>query len=72
MIIEEIVRYAVPGTLLSPELANGNSKEESIQSNFDLKYTFEKGMSSILKARGENKKTNKVRTRERYFVNNQI
>ena len=52
-------------------VANGNSKEQSIQSNFDLKYNFNKKVSNIIAARAENQKTNDVRTREKYYVNNQ-
>jgi len=51
--------------------SNGNSKEQSIQSNFDLDYHFTKEISNILKARAENKEQNEVRTKEEYFVNNQ-
>lgn len=51
--------------------ANGNSKEQSVQSNFNLKYNFNKKTANILKARAENTKTNNIRTRETYYVNNQ-
>lgn len=51
--------------------ANGNSKEQSIQSNFDFDYHFTDEISNILKARAENKEQNNVRTKEEYFINNQ-
>lgn len=51
--------------------ANGNSKEQSIQSNFDLQNSLSDKKSNLLKARAQNTKTNKIRTRETYYVNNQ-
>lgn len=51
--------------------SNGNSKEQSIQSNFEFTYNFNEKTSNIFKSRADNKKLNKVRTRERYYVNNQ-
>lgn len=51
--------------------ANGNSKEQSIQSNFDFDYHFSEKISNIFKARAENKEQNDVRTKEEYFINNQ-
>lgn len=50
---------------------NGNSKEQSIQANFGLNYNFSEKVSNVTKSRSDNNKTNRIRTRERYFVNNQ-
>jgi len=56
---------------LGATFSNGNSKEQSIQSNFDFDYHFSKEISNHLKARAENKEQNEVRTKEEYFFNNQ-
>ncbi len=51
--------------------ANGNSKEQSIQANFNFDYKFNKETSNVFRSRADNKKQNDIRTREMYFVNNQ-
>lgn len=52
-------------------ISNGNSKEQSIQSNLNFDYHFTKEVSNVFRSRAENKKLNRVRTKEEYFTNNQ-
>jgi putative salt-induced outer membrane protein len=52
------------------KLTNGNSKTESIYAKANLEFKKDK-WSDIAKARAENVKENKIRSKEQYYVNNQ-
>lgn len=53
------------------KIATGNSEEESIYLNAELEDSFREDLTNILKVRADNQKENDVRSKERYFANNQ-
>lgn len=53
-------------------LSKGNSQEQSIQSNLNFDYKIAEEVHDLLRVRAENKEQNYVRTKEEYFLNNQL
>lgn len=69
---DEDVKKKYKGNIdLGATLSQGNSREQSLQANANLTYSFSETIENIFRSRAENKKLNDLRTKEEYFVNNQ-